>query len=50
MIGWRITKTGIAVALCIWIAQLLNSKSLGFSTSSQGNSKGLFKINKRDIF
>ena len=23
MIGWRIIKTGIAVALCIWIAQLL---------------------------
>jgi len=24
MIGWRIIKTGIAVTLCIWIAQLLN--------------------------
>ena len=23
MIGWRIIKTGIAVSLCIWIAQLL---------------------------
>ncbi|OLN29695.1 FUSC family protein [Desulfosporosinus metallidurans] len=24
MIGWRIIKTGIAVTLCLWIAQLLN--------------------------
>lgn len=24
MIGWRIIKTGIAVALCIWIAELLH--------------------------
>lgn len=26
MIGWRIIKTGIAVALCIWIAELLKFK------------------------
>ena len=26
MIGWRIIKTGIAVALCIWITQLLKFK------------------------
>ncbi|MDA8442149.1 MAG: aromatic acid exporter family protein [Peptococcaceae bacterium] len=24
--GWRIIKTGLAVALCVWIAQLLNFK------------------------